>query len=156
MKTLMTLALLTLLQVPGVAADRAPIETAPVVRASIAVAQKDSGVVPGTRWMTRKFRIKNTSGKDFFVYGHSLDNVFVDVLTKDPDSGKWVSQDLFHCGVDAGPHCVKSGSAFYVTVSLPIDIADREFIIEFGRYADARDDKGELTKTRPLSMKASP
>ncbi len=155
MKTLMTLALLALLQVPGDAAEIAPIEAAPVGQASITVSPKDSAF-PGKRWKTRKFQIKNTSSKDFFVYGHSLENVFIQVFTKEPDSGKWVSRELGYCGTGAGPQRLKSGSAFVALVSLPVDIADREFVIEFTRHSDALDEKGELTKTQPLSMKTSP
>ena len=155
MKTLMALALLALLQVPGRAADISPIEAAPVAEASITISPKDSAF-PGKRWKTRKFQIKNTSGKDFFVYGHSLDTVFIQVSTKDPESGKWVSRELLYCGTGAGRHLVKAGAVFFAMVNLPVDVADREFRIEFTRHSDARDEQGELTKTESLSMKQSP
>lgn len=155
MKTLMTLALLALLQVPADAAETPLIEAAPVAPASITVSPKDSAF-PGKRWKTRKFGIKNTSGKDFFVSGHSLENVFIQVFTKDPASGNWVSRGLGYCGTGAGLHQVKSGAVFFATVSLPVDVADREFMIEFSRHSDALDEKGILTRTEPLSMKEAP
>ena len=155
MKTLMTLALFTLLQLPGDAAEIAPIEVAPVAPATTTVSPKDSAF-PGKCWKTRKFEIKNTSGKDFFVYGHSLEQVFIQVFTKDLESGKWVSRGLGYCGTGAGLHRVKSGAVFSATVSLPVDEADREFMIDFSRYSDALDKKGTLTKTEPLSMKETP
>ena len=155
MKTLMTLALLALLRVPGDAAEIVPIVAAPVAPASITVSPKASAF-PGKRWMTQKFEIKNTSGKDFFVSGHSLENVFIQVFTKDPESGKWVSRGLGYCGTGAGLHRVKSGAVFFAAVSLPVDVADREFMIEFSRHSDALDENGILTKTEPLSMKETP
>lgn len=152
MKSLMTLALLALLQLPGDAAEISPIEAAPTAPASITVSPKDSAF-PGKQWKTRKFEIKNTSGKDFFVYGHSLAHVFIQVYTEDPESGKWVSRGMGYCGTGAGRHRVESGAAFSATVSLPTDVADREFVIEFTRHSDAHDEKGKLTKTKSLSMK---
>jgi hypothetical protein len=155
MQTLMTLGLLALLQVPADAAETPPIEAAPVAPASITVSPQDSAF-PGKRWMTRKFEIKNTSGKDSFVSGHSLENVFIQVFTKDPESGKWTSRELGYCGTGSGLHRVKSGAVFFATVSLPVDVADREFMIEFSRHSDTLDEKGTLTKTEPLSMMKTP
>lgn len=152
MKSLLTLVLLAVLQVPSGAADRAPITATPVAQSTSKVSPKDSAI-PGKKWMSRKFQIKNTSGKDFFVHGQSLDLVFIQILTKDPDTGKWESQGLGYCGTGAGLHRVKVAAAFNVTVSLPTDIAEREFIIEFTRYQDAnQNDEGKQTRTQPLSM----
>ncbi len=151
----MTLALLACFQVLGDAAEIAPVEATPAAPASITVSPKDSAF-PGKRWKTRKFQIKNTSGKDFFVSGHSLENVFIQVFTKDPDSGRWVSRGLGYCGTGAGLHRVESGAVFFATVNLPVDVADREFMIELSRHSDALDEQGILTKTEPLRMKEAP
>jgi hypothetical protein len=154
MKTLITLTFLAFLHVEADAADIASIEVAPVAPASITVSPKDSAF-PGKQWKTRKFEIKNTSAVDFLVSGHSLNHVFIQVFTKDVDSGKWVSRGLGYCGTGAGLHRVKSGGAFFATVSLPEDIAGREFMIKFTRYSNSSDNKGESTQTQALSMKTS-
>ena len=154
MKTLITLMFIALLHVAADAADIASIEVAPVAPATITVSPKDSAFA-GKRWKTRKFEIKNTSTVDFFVNAHSLNYVFIQVFTKDVDSGKWVSRGLGYCGTGASLHRVKSGGAFFATVNLPEDIADSEFMIEFQRYSDSNDNKGISTQTKPLSMKKS-
>jgi hypothetical protein len=154
MKILITLTFLAFLHVAADAADIASIEVAPVAPATITVSPKDSAY-PGKRWKTRKFEIKNTSATDFFVYGHSLNNVFIQVSTKNVDSGKWESRGLAYCGTGAGSHRVKSGEAFFATVNLPEDIAGRDFMIEFTMYSDISDHKGERIQTQSLSMKTS-
>jgi len=154
MKTLITLTFLAFLHVAADAADIASIKVAPVAPATITVSTKDSAF-PGKRWKTRKFEIKNTSAADFFVHGHSLNNVFIQVFTKDANSGKWVSRGLGYCGTGAGSHRVKSGEAFFATVSLPEEIAGLEFMIEFTRYSDSSDSKGKRIQTQSLSMKTS-
>ncbi len=105
--------------------------------------------------MTRKFRVQNTSGREFYVFGDSLDHVFVQIHTKDPESGKWVSRGAGFCGTGASKLLVPQESAFTVTVNLPIEISERDFMIEFTRtFGLGPQAAGEDTKSGPLSMKS--
>ena len=155
MKNLLVYAFFAIVQIPAFAQDRPPIETVPISEASITISPKGSAY-PGKQWKTRSFRIENTSERDFFVTGGSLDNVFIQVYTLDPTSGKWTSRGLLYCGFGSGRHIVRSGSAFTAKINLPIEHSERKFLIEFTRYSDASDHKGTVTSTLPLSMKSSP
>lgn len=154
MKTLLTFAFLAILGVPTYAEERPPIEAVPVSEASITVSPKGSAY-PGKQWLTRMIKIKNTSGQDFFVSGGSLNHVFIQVYTLDPKSGEWISRELVYCGFGSGQHLVAVDSAFTAKVSLPVELSNRAFLIEFTRRSDARDKMGKITRTLPLSMKSS-
>jgi len=154
MKTMLTFAFVAILGVPAYAEERPPIEAVPVSEASITVSPKGSAH-PGKQWLTRMIKIKNTSGQDFFVSGGSLNHVFIQVYTLDPKSGEWISRELLYCGFGAGQHLVKADSAFTARVSLPIELSERPFVIEFTRYSDAHDQKGKITRTLRLSMMSS-
>lgn len=153
MKTIITFALLLTLQIP-VFCGESPVAIKPLTEASLTISPKESAY-PGKKWMTRKFKVENTSGREFYVSGHSLDNVFVQIHTKDPESGKWVSRGMGFCGTGASKMLISQGSAFTVTVNLPIEISDREFTIEFSRtFGPGPQAAGETTRSEPLSMKS--
>ena len=152
MKTLIPILALTLLPFVVSAEELRSIEVKAVSEAVFETSPKDSAYA-GKRWMTRKFEIRNVSATDFFVHGHSLRNVFIDVLTKDPASGEWVSRGYGYCGTGARRHRVAPGEVFSVEVSLPVDLADREFVIQFTQYPDDPLSKGVEVKTPALRMK---
>ena len=153
-KTLVTFACVAMFGVSAYGEERPPIEAVPVSEASITVSPKGSAH-PGKQWLTRMIKIKNTSGQDFLVSGGSLNHVFIQVYTLDPKSGEWISRELLYCGFGSGRHLVKTDSEFTASVSLPIELSERDFLIEFRRYSDAHDQKGKITRTLPLSMKSS-
>ena len=155
MKTLLTFTFLAILLVQAYAEDQSPINAVPVSVASITISPRGSAY-PGKQWMSRKITIKNTSGQDFLVYGGSLNQVFIQIYTMDPKSGKWISRGMLYCGFGSGRHLVKTGTAFTANVSLPIEISERDFLIEFTRYSSTHDQKGKITRTQPLNMKSAP
>ena len=154
MRFLIPILALTLLPFAVKAEEVRSIEVSPVSEAVLETSPKDSAYA-GKRWMTRKFEIRNVSGTDFFVHGHSLKNVFIDVLTKDPASGEWVSRGYGYCGTGAGRHRVAPGKAFSVTIHLPEELADREFVIQFTQYPNDPNSKGVEVKTPALRMKVA-
>lgn len=129
MKTLLTVAFLAILRISACAEDRPPVEAVPIAEASTTVSPKGSAY-PGKRWMTRSFKITNTSERDFFVTGGSLDHVFLQVFTLDPTSGEWKSRGMFYFGFGARQCLVKPGSAFTASISLPIELSNRSILIE--------------------------
>lgn len=156
MKTLLTLGLLAIIHLSVIAEENRPIHAAPVADASITISPKDSAY-PGKKWMTRKFKIKNISGQDFFVIGDSLDHLFFQIFTKEPKTGEWTNYGLGFCGTGARAHTIKSGSTFTVSVSLPIEISNRDFVIEFDRHiiVSRNSSRNKKTRTLPLRMKSS-
>lgn len=153
MKTIITFALFLAVQIPAHCGE-SPVTTTPVTEASLTTSPKESAY-PGKQWTTRRFKIKNTSGRSFYVFGYSLDNVFVQIHTKDPESGKWVSRSVGFCGTGASKILIPQDSAFTVTVNLPVEISDREFTIEFTRtFGLGPQAAGETTTSEPLSMKS--
>jgi hypothetical protein len=155
MKALVKFALFLTLQIPALCGE-SPVTTTPVTEASLTISPNESAY-PGKQWMTRKFRIENTSGRNFYVFGYSLDHVFVQIHTKDPESGKWVSRGVGFCGTGASKILIPQDSAFTVTVNLPVEISDREFTIEFNRtFGLGPQATGETTTSEPLSMKSKP
>jgi len=156
MKILLKVAFLLVLRINVSAEEQLPITVVPITEASVFASPQGSANA-GKQWMTRKFKIKNTSGRNFFIFGHSLDDVVTTSLTKDPGTGKWVRNGRVSCMVGASPILVVQGSAFTATVTLPIEMSDREFVIEFTRGIDASfRNGGETTRSLPLCMKPSP
>ncbi|MES2661160.1 MAG: hypothetical protein V4689_21240 [Verrucomicrobiota bacterium] len=155
MKTLIPVALLLALQIPALCGE-SPVTTTPVTEASLTISPKESAY-PGKQWITRQFRIENTSGRKFYVSGYSPDHVFVQIHTKDPESGKWVRRIAGFCATGASKILIPQDSAFTVTVNLPVEISDREFTIEFTRtFGFGSQAAGETTTSEPLSMKSKP
>lgn len=155
MKSFITFAFFLALQILALC-DESPIATTPLTEATLTISQKDSAY-PGKEWITRKFSIKNTSDWSFYMRGHSLDHVFVEIHTKDPESGNWVSRNMGYCGTGAAKILTAQNSAFTVTVSLPVEFSNREFAFEFHRtFGLEEKEPGEITKTEGPSMKSKP
>lgn len=153
MKTIISFVLFLAFQIRAFCGE-CPVAIKPVNEASLTISPKQSAY-PGKKWMTRKFRVENTTGREFYVFGHSLDNVFVQIHTKDPESGKWLSRGVGFCGTGASKMLIPQSSAFTVNVNLPLEISAREFTIEFTRsFGPGPQAAGETTRSEPLSMKS--
>ena len=66
---------------------------------------------PGKRWISQRLQVKNVSGTDVHIYGHSLKHVHLQVYTRNSESnGGWVSQGLGYCGTGAGKAVILPGT----------------------------------------------
>lgn len=104
------------------------------------------------KWRQQTFLIKNSSKTSFYVYGQTLRNVFVRVYTKNPKNQTWEDREIGYCGTGAGLSEVRPRMVFAVTVYLPVEMAEREFRIEFERFASQSDNTGVIERTKPLRM----
>ncbi|MEM7386587.1 MAG: hypothetical protein AAF514_16730 [Verrucomicrobiota bacterium] len=107
--------------------------------------QKNDG---GPTWHLCSLTIRNRSARPFFLYGHGPTAPFIGMETKNPTSGKWEKRMLGYCGTGAGYHKVKPGASFTTSVSLPADLAGREFVVEVTRYPK-KDHKAGVVERSP-------
>ena len=103
--------------------------------ARIAISPADSAY-PGIKWIEQTVTVRNATDHTVFVYGTSLEHgIIVDVATRDPLKGEWDPLGLGYCGTGMKLQPLGAGLSFPVTISLPIELADREFRIEVKVYS---------------------
>jgi hypothetical protein len=102
--------------------------------ARIAISPADSAF-PGRKWLEQTVTVRNVTDHTVFVFGHSLEHIFVDVATRDPLKGEWGPLGLGYCGTGAKLHPLGPGESFPVTISLPIELADRDYKIAVDVYS---------------------
>jgi hypothetical protein len=99
-------------------------------------------------------QLKNVSGADFYIYGHSADMPFVQTYMLDAEIGKWAKQAQGYCGTGAGLHRIARGATFMAMATFDKQGAAGGLIqLEFTRYPTAEIRDGVLVRTDPLAAK---
>ena len=88
----------------------------------------------GKRWVSQKVQLENNTGEDFFVYGYSKDQPFVQISVRDPETGKTKSLGLGYCGTGAGLYRIERGASFMCHVDLCEAQVAAGFVVELTRY----------------------
>jgi hypothetical protein len=127
------------------------VEVKPLGKA-VSALSPDGGAVGAGAWKSRKFQIRNISKSPLYLMGHSMDEMLVDLSTRNPETQKWEPSGLITCGIGAEMQVVNPGATFTVRVVLPEHISDREFKIEFTCYPTADSREGIVAGTAPLTL----
>lgn len=90
---------------------------------------------PGRKRLEQAVIVTNATNHAVFVFGHSLDHVFVEVATRDPLKDEWSSLGLGYCGTGAKLYPLAPGDSFLATIRLPIEFADREYKVAVDLYS---------------------
>ena len=123
----------------------------PSSKAKVVISPEGSAY-PGRKWVQDTVKVQNADQRPIYVFGHSLQHVFLQVYTKDTGKNEWVSRGLGYCGTGADYQSVKPGESFTAELSLPRELSDREYRVEVDVYATTNSDP-ESVLSQPLRMR---
>jgi hypothetical protein len=118
------------------------------------VVSPEGSAYPGKKWLQDTVTVQNTDERPLYVFGDSLQHVFVQVYTEDVVKNEWASRGLGYCGTGAGYQLVKPRESFTAEIVLPENLSDREYKVELEVYS-VPGAGSETIRSQPLCMRGA-